>query len=379
MFQRYLGFAFALPLCLGPVLPARPDTIYLADGTQLENVSITADTLAGLTYKQRGVEQQLPSDQVERVEYQRKPKQVQEAEVALQEDNIEGAIEDLELCRDGILGGNEKEQKAFPWAAEWASNRVVELRRANQDWAGTVAAANLLIEKFPESRNLPAAYLAKAEAESALDKEAAALSSLAGLAKLIGERSLSQRWQLEHDVSLATIDRSLDPRARLTKLEKVQKAAGGSAGGNAVLNRAELAMAEAYLALADADTAKRADHLAKARQLLEGINARPAVEERVLAGALMGMADASFQAATGSQDKAALAAARLLYMRVVVLYRGQSRYVPKALFQAATISKQLFDLTQDPSEAERQIKLATRLVSRYRGTSWADEGRVLMR
>jgi hypothetical protein len=377
MLQRTLCFALALPFSLGLALPARPDTIYLLDGKVLENVSISADTLAGVTYKQKGAEQQLSADQVERVEYQRKPKQVQEAEVALGEDNIEGAIEDLELCRDGILAGNEKDKKAFPWAAEWASNRVVELRRANQDWAGTVAAASLLIEQFTDSRNLPAAYLAKAEAEAALGKEDAALASLAGLAKLIGERSLSERWQLEHDVSQATIDKGLDARARLTKLEKVQKAA--SAGGMAVLNRAELAMAEAYLSLADTEQARRDEHLAKAKGLLEGINARPAVEERVLAGTLMGMADASFQVAAANKDKAALAAARLLYMRVVVLYRGQSRYVPKALFQAATISKQLFELTQDPAEGERQIKLATKLVSRYRGTSWAEDGKTLLR
>lgn len=367
----------ALPVCLGLALPARPDTLYLTDGRVLENVIVTSDGLAGVAFKHKGEAQQLPAEQVERVEYQKKPKKVQEADLALAEDDIAGAIEDLELCRDGLMGGNEKDQKNFPWAAEWTANRVVELRRASQDWQGTIDAALLLIDNFKESRNLPAAYLSMAEAQAALDKEDPALATLASLAKLIGERSLPQRWQLEHDVSQATIDRGLDPKARLTKLERVQKEASGK--GLGVLSRAELAMAEAYLQLADAEKDKRDGHLQKAVALLEGINGRQGVEQRILAGTLTGLADARFQAAAAAKDKAGLAAARLLYMRVVVLYRDQSRYVPKALFYAATISKQLFDLTQDPAESERQVKLASRLVSRYRGNSWAEEGRTLLR
>jgi hypothetical protein len=367
----------ALPLCLGLAAPARPDTLYLTDGRVLENVTVTSDSLAGVAFKQKGEAQQLAAELVERVEYQKKPKKIQEADLALAQEDIAGAIEDLELCRDGLLGGNEKDQKNFPWAAEWTANRVVELRRASQDWEGTIDAALLLIDNFKESRNLPAAYLALAEAQAAQEREEPALATLASLAKLIGERSLPQRWQLEHDVSQATIDRGLDPKARLTKLERVQKEA--SAKGLGVLSRAELAMAEAYLQLADAEKDKREGHLQKAVALLEGINARPGVEQRILAGTLTGLADARFQAASAAKDKAGLAAARLLYMRVVVLYRDQSRYVPKALFYAATISKQLFDMTQDPAESERQIKLASRLVSRFRGNSWAEEGRTLLR
>jgi hypothetical protein len=36
-------------------------------------------------------------------------------------------------------------------------------------------------------------------------------------------------------------------------------------------------------------------------------------------------------------------------------------------------------MTQDPAESERQVKLASRLVSRFRGNSWAEEGRTLLR
>ena len=62
------------PLALLPILgaAARADTITLADGKVLENVTVTNETLKEVTFKQEGKSKNVPSDTVVSVTRSRK-------------------------------------------------------------------------------------------------------------------------------------------------------------------------------------------------------------------------------------------------------------------------------------------------------------------
>ena len=70
---------------------------------------------------------------------------------------------------------------------------------------------------------------------------------------------------------------------------------------------------------------------------------------------------------------AGLTPARNQYLRVVVLYPGQSQYVAKSLFYAGLCFRQLADAAQDDESKARARRLLRRVIQDYPGSRWAKE------
>jgi hypothetical protein len=58
-------------------------------------------------------------------------------------------------------------------------------------------------------------------------------------------------------------------------------------------------------------------------------------------------------------------------MRVVVVYKDQVRYVPKAMFWAGRV----FDESTDEVDKEKAQKLYAKVAREYQGTKWGDEAK----
>ena len=257
-------FFGALGLCAAVAAPgALADTIYLTSGESIEGVRVSSEGLSLTIYKKGSSEREVATQEVLRVEFERKPELLEDADARLSEDNpdIRGAIADYSLYVDGMLGGNE--ERRYPWAPAFAAHRALELQLTLGDAPATIAAADKLITNFGESRYAPGAMLTKAEVQAASDP-AAALATLEGLSAFAGAQGLSERWSLEAELRTALIDPAKSLEQRLEGLEALGRKA---AAVPSVAVRVTLAQAETQLELADKVPDKSAEYLGGARAL----------------------------------------------------------------------------------------------------------------
>jgi len=370
-FQPIRTAALALAACvLG--LAARADRIYLTNGTTLDNVEVVRDTLQGVAYRIKGKngEQNQAADGVLRIEYLTKvPRLIDEAESDVGDNNLEAAAEGFEQFAEGVLAGENKRDKQ-EWAPAYALRRAIEVNQsiASQESLGRVVTlADKLISKQADSRLVPFAFAAKADALRALGKNEEASATANAFKSLVTEKGLSEAFKLEANLLEVLLSTSLRGQARRDRLIEI----AGQAGSQhpIVRNRARVAEAETYI---EGDT----KDFAKALKIYDGVVKDPKADEATLAGAYTGLGDCLFQQGVdklknGADDAlATLKDATLAYLRVVVVYKDQSRYVPRAMYFAG----RAFDLMGDEQKPNAR-KMYGAVISQYPGSNWAAEAK----
>ena len=224
--------------------PALADKIYTADGKTITDVKIVEEGLQQVTYKDGRTERTVASQDVLQVEFEERPRQLDDAITSIEDGDLESAMILLEDYVGGVLGG--KEERRFRWAPAHAAWRVVELKTSLGDTAGAIESAGLLIDSFPDSRYLPEAYMAKAEAAHMAQDAATAQETLKAFQNTIATRGLSERWGIECELALVTTDDTTTGPKRRSALQKVADKAGKKF--TAVRNSALVAIGESYLA-----------------------------------------------------------------------------------------------------------------------------------
>ena len=346
--------------------PAAADTIYLVDGSTVAEVTIQEEGLDVVTYRKGSDRGDVASDQVLAVEYESKPPLVDRADVALADELYGEALTGLEEYVAEALAAGEPPRR-HPWAPAYAMYRLVEVNDSLGQHEAVVSAANQLIQHAAQSRYLPLAMLKKAEALHALEKSEEAGKALDDLGALIEGGQLSERWRHERDLAAVLFDTGLQGEARREKLAAIAE----QASSPIVRNRAEVAVGESLLA---------EKKLAEAEEVFRTVVDDPRAADATLASAYTGLGDCLFQRgadlnAAGDDGSTVLRAALESYMRVVVVYKQQLQYVPKAMFYAARVLQQF----QDDESRERARKLYLTVMRDFQGSRWADEARGFLR
>lgn len=358
---------FALLACATPALA---DRITTTDGKTLEDVEITNETLAGVLYKAKGKagEQNVAADQVLAVTYTNKvPGLIASANSDLEEGNLESAADGFEEFAETIFSGtNKKDRQA--WAPGYALYRAIETHQAmssQESLAKVISLADLLASKVPESRYVPLAFVAKAGAQRDLKKGDEAVATVAALKALVQSKALSDAFRLQAEMLEVELG-SAKAQARRDRYIEIGTQAGSTFP--AVRNRARVLEAETYLEGETKD-------FGKARKLYDQVTKDPKADGATLAGAYAGMGDCLFQEAVdklraNGDASAILEEAVLNYLRVVVVYKDQTRYVPRALYQSGKVFEFMGEAAKPSS-----TKMYRKLVTEYPGSEWAAKAR----
>lgn len=338
------------------------DTIFLTDGSMIGDCNVVTEGLLSVQYKTNKRQQEVGSDKVLMIEFDRSPQLVDRAEAALADDQHLTAVDDFEEYIAGVI---DKPPSRYKWAPAYAMYRVVEINETMGKFDEVVKAANRLLEREPDSRYVPMAFLKKAAALSEENKESAVEKTLDQLGQIVASKGLSKRWQLELDLARLVYTANLGGAKLRDRLEEV--ATKASAEFPTVRNRADVAAAESFLA------EKKLD---EAAEIFERITRDPQADDRTLAAAYTGHGDCLFtkgvaMASAGEDPTAVFREALISYMRVVVVYKQELRYVPKAMFYAGRVYQQF----EDQKSQDRAQKLYVGVLRNFKGTKWANEAR----
>lgn len=351
-------------LALAALLFAAPDafadTIYLVDGSSIEDAEVSEESYTKVEYKVDGKRKDVNADQVLRIEYEEKPPLVDRGDDTAREGDLFGAIGDLSTYVEGHFekGGTDRR---FPWAPAYALGRLIELQDSVGNLDGVIAAADQLIANVPNARQTPGAHLVKAQAQYRKGDAAGATKTLGALESLVQTAGLSRAWVLEVQLGRVVYDDSLKGSARRDKLRAVAVSAGNEFP--VVASRANTFAAESLV-----EEQKYSEAEAMFREIVD----KGKADHSTLAAAYTGLGDCLMQrgqSADGEEKAELLKNALLAYMRVVVVYEDQTTYVPKAMFYAARI----FDQEQDEISKERAQRLYRKIMYRYEGSRWARE------
>ena len=349
-----------LPTALLCLQQATADTIYLTDGTAIDEVKIQVERLDVIEYKADKKTETVASDKVLFTVFDSKPSAVDSADAAIEEELILDALDDLENFLDGL----ESSPRRWPWSRPYALYRLMDVHEIMGEVEKLVETADRLAELEPDSRYVPLAQLRKAQALFDAGKASQAQKAVADLNQLIQAKLLSERWKLAAELSEVLYDEGLKGAQKESRLESIS----GKAGllYPVERNRAEVALGEERL---------RAQDVKGARKIFEGVAADPKADSRTLAAAYLGLGDCfwTFGERRAEEDagKEDLAAALNAYMRVVVIYKAEQRYVPKAMFFAG----RCFQLIGGEMADEHATKLYNKLIRFYGGSKWALEAR----
>lgn len=352
-------------LALG-ALPAVCDTIYLTDGSTLDDVSVIDETLLQVVYREKGrsTEKTVSPDDVLRITYRRMPAMLDEGNSFIADGDLGSGLANFEDWIASIQSGeNTKDRQS--WAPAYAMRRVLDINMTVGDLEGVIQAADVLIEKQPGSRHVPGAFLAKAEAQRLLGQNDKARRTITQFRDLIDTKTLSDLWRLEAELADVLNDTTLSGTARRDKLITIATTAGSKYP--VVANRARVAEGESYITGDNRE-------FDKARGVFQAIADDPQADDATLAGAYTGLGDCYFQQAAnkvkrGEDATSELRAALLNYLRVVVVYEDQTRYVAKALFYAGRV----FELMEGDDAQASASKMYRALVTRYPASEWAQK------
>lgn len=341
----------------------RADTIRLLDGTSIDNVQVVSEGLKEVTYKEGNKEKTVDSATVAAVEFDKKPKEVDEAEGLIGEEDLEGAVDTFDAYVDSML--DKKSPGSFKWAPAYAAWKAVEVRARVADTAGLRSAAERVVKSFADTRYAPHAYLAKASAELQLGQAPAAQATLVEFATLVEEQELGQRWQLECKLSQLEADDKLKGDARRAELEKV---AGQAGDLPATRTRAQVLVGESFLADARGNAGAAKDLRAKARTAFKKVIDDKDAPREALAAAYCGLGESLFLLGADADDKAQLQEAALALLRVTTTYRDNGQYVSRALY----LAMRCFDLMQVPG---RKADMRAELLALFPASVWAAEAK----
>lgn len=353
----------SLPLSLTVLViaatPALADTIYLIDGSQIDDCKVTTETLLTVAYKEGNKKGEVAADQILSIDFSKMPSLVDRAETAAEEDALLDAVADYSEYLDGVLS-RDKPPAQYKWAPAYAMYRLVELNAIMGNSAAVDSAANQLLEKAPDSRYVPLAYLKQIDALADLQKDPT--KTIEAFSELIDQKQLSQRWKLERNLAVVLYDAAVTGEARRDKLNSVARKAGTA--HPLVRNRARVAIAEAYL---------QENKISDAEVIFTEITDDPKADDRTLAAAHSGRGDCLRIKAEkgGNEDKDALKDAVLSYMRVVIVYKNELRYAPRAMFYAG----RTFDALGEEQDKAFAQKLYIKVMRSFPGSRWAKEAR----
>jgi tetratricopeptide (TPR) repeat protein len=349
---------------------ALADRITLADGRTIDGVEITNETLGGVLYKQKGKagDQNVPADQVLEVEFTNKvPGLISSGLAAIGDGNLLDATQAFEDFAETVFSGSNKKDKQA-WAPGYALAMAIETNQSigtKESTEKILALADLLISKTPESRYVPFAYLAKAGAQRDLGKAKEAAETAGALKALVQSKALSDSYVMQAELLEAEIG-GLSAAKRRDRFVEI----GGRAGSTfpVVRNRARVLEAETYLE-------GEAKDYAKARKIYEAVTKDPKADGPTLAGAYSGMGDCLFQEAveqlrSNADASATLKDAVLNYLRVVIVYKDQTRYVPRACFQAGKV----FEFMGEDNRPNA-ITMYRKVVQEYPTSEWATKAK----
>jgi hypothetical protein len=351
------GLALALA-CLGAT-SAAADTIYLTAGSALTDVKVTGENYKQIEYKQDSKKKTVKTDKVLRIEFSGKSTLVDQADAAAGDGQIFDAIASLEEYVQNYVETGRR--PTFAWEPAYAMFRLVELNREVGDAEHLIKAADQLIAKRPDSRYVPLAFLAKAETQFLTDKAADAKKTLGAFKALIQGQALSGRWRIEEKLASALFDGTLKGKGLRTKLNAISNEAGSAFP--IVGSRADVAIGESLV---------KDKKFGEAEPIFADISKNPAADFGTLAGAYTGLGDCILKRAvakSGDAKEALLRDAQLAYMRVVVVYKSESRYVPKAMFWAG----RCFDESTNEEDKARAQRLYRQVRRDFKGTEWATE------
>ncbi|MEM7310186.1 MAG: hypothetical protein AAF682_26160 [Planctomycetota bacterium] len=351
--------AFALTLF---ALPTAADTIHRTDGKVLEDITIVEEKLVEVVYKKGSNQRSVASDEILRVEFAKKPRLVDEADQALIDGDVFGALDLFDLYVDGQINKPNERRK---WAPAYAAQRAIEICQVLDDVAGVVKRSDRLITNFADSRYVPSAYLAKAGAQSRQGKGSAAQSTLEALNQLVQSQSLSRRWALEAQLGLILTDESMGGDAKRDKLEEVVSDAGSLFP--TVASRAQVSIGETYLDEIDAASQGKREGIAEQAQDIFGrIVKDQKADSETLAAAYAGLGTALFHIGAIRRDTKVTHESLMNFLRVIVLYKDHSRYVSQSMFFAMLIFKQTEDV-------DRFREMKWKLQQRYPQSTWAEQ------
>lgn len=351
-----------LPLVLVALPTAQADTIHLIDGSTIEDVKVKEETLHGVLYKDGRAETTIESGRIASITFQPMPGLIDRAEAGLDEDQYMGSVMGLEE----YIAQNAEPERKFPWALPYAYYRVIELQQVLGEWDAVIAAADRLLAKAGTSRYATFALVKKAEAQFDSGKSADALATLDTLSQLSKSASLGERWDIEADLRRILFDPSQRGQTRIRKLEAVSSRAGGQFPE--AWGRAEVAIGEAYL---------KDNKQAEAEAVFRAVAKEVRSDRYARAAAWSGVGACLFNKAASAAeagDDGAPALAResaLAHMRVLVLYRDQTRFLSGALYWAG----RSFDLIGDEESSDRAQRLYRKVIRNHKGSRWAEEAR----
>jgi tetratricopeptide (TPR) repeat protein len=354
-----MGLALAVA-CFGATA-ASADTIFLTAGNTISGVRITGETYKEISYKDGSKNKTVKADKVLRVEFTSKSTQVDQAETSAADGQLYDAIAEYEAIVERFAETGRT--RTFAWEPAYALNRLIELNREVGDAEHLIAAADQLIAKIPDSGYVPTAFLAKAETQFLTGEAAAATKTLADFQILIQSQALSGRWRIEHKLAGVLFGSKEKGKALRSKLDAISNEAGSSFP--IVSTRADVAIAESLI------TDKQ---FSEAEPIFKDVSENPASGVSTLAAAYTGLGDCLIKravATTGTEKFELLQDARLAYLRVVVVYKSESRYVPKAMFWAG---RAFDESTEDEDKASAQ-RLYKQVMRDYKGSEWATEAK----
>lgn len=340
---------------------AMADTIYLTDGRTLSDLSIKVEGLAQIEY--RGADRKqgsVASDTVLFVEFSDKPQTLDRGDAAFAEDSVLDALADYE----NYLSGLKEPSRKHPWARAYALSRIIEVHEIMGSHELVIEAADHLLDVEPNCRYVPYAVFTKAQAQYDSGKGASAPKTFAAFDKLIQQKQLSDRWSIASDLGKVLFNDSI----KGSKREQQLKALSARAGIQYPVerNRAEVALGEALF-----NGKKREE----AEKVFRAITKDPKADARTLAGAHTGLGVCLYEKGEPQADsnagKQLLREAQLHFMRVVVSYKNEYRYVPQAMFFAG----RCFQLIEGDPANEHATKLLTKVIRDYKGSTWAQEAR----
>ncbi len=357
------AFALLVALPLFPTVRAMADTIHLQDGKTIQNVQIVSEDAKAVVYKEGKSDKTLASDAVAAVEYDKRPKQLDEAEALVLGEDPESAVEAFDAYVEAAIAKPVPAQ--YRWAPPHAAWRALQVRESVVDVEGVQNAAKRLIQHYPDSRYVPMAFLAKASAELQAGQAARAQETLAELAAVATAQSLPKVWGLECRLAQIQVDPALKPAAKRNEYERVQSEAGDLP---ALKARAKLLVGEAFLAEAAANQSGARALREEAKEAFQEVLANDKASRSVLAAAYAGLGETLFLQGADANDPKLLQEAVLNLLRVATLYRDEGRTVARALFYAM----RSFDLMPDP---RRKSEMKRELLSMYARSSWAEEAK----
>ena len=149
-----------------------------------------------------------------------------------------------------------------------------------------------------------------------------------------------------------------------------------------VRNRARVAEGESHLneVAQERDRDIRMRSVAKARELFEKILEDYKADAETLAGVFTGLGDCLYlEALAKGKDPALLKQSLMNFLRVVVLYKDQTRYLPKAEFFAGRCLELLGAATGDADFKARAERLYRTVIREFPGSQWASEAKAALR